>query len=96
MTTELWASLNADQQKVLNDAYETAYDFQMKAIEAEEADQLKKMIDYGCVVTELTADEKAAWMASAEPVNAAYRESLGADVYGAFTAAVAEAAAKVG
>ncbi|NCB53031.1 MAG: TRAP transporter substrate-binding protein [Clostridia bacterium] len=96
MTADAWNSLSDEQQAVLNEAYQTAYDFQMKTIAEEEASQLQKMVDFGCVVTTLTDAEKQAWIDSAKTIHDDYRASLGAETYDAFTSAIDAAAAKVG
>ncbi len=88
MKQSFWESLSEEDQKILEDAYRQAYDCQMSLIEEEESAQLQEMEDYGCVVTYLTEEEKAAFIEAAQQTLEKYRDSLGVDVYDAFTAAV--------
>lgn len=92
VTTDFWNGLSEGDQKILNDAFQQAYDYQMELVESEEDEQLKEMEEAGCIVTKLTEEEKAAFIESAQPTLEKYREKVGADVYDEFTEAVRKAA----
>jgi len=95
-TTDFWASLSEEQKTIINEGFDVAYDAQMEMVKNETDAQLQEMIDYGCTVTYLTAEEKAQWIEAGQPILETYREKVGDEIYNEFTAAVAEAAASLG
>lgn len=94
VTTDFWNGLSVEQQGIINDAFQQAYDYQMELVETEEESQLKEMEAAGCVVTRLTDEEKQAFINAAQPTLEKYREKVGADTFDQFTEAVKNAAEK--
>ena len=94
MTMDYWDSLSAKEQELFNKAFKTCYDYQMQLIQEEEKVQLDEIANnttYSTQVTELTVEEKQAFIDSAQPTLQKYREQLGADIYDKFIEAIQKA-----
>ena len=85
--------LSEEHQQLLRDSMQAAADYQQDLVNAEEASQLQEIRDSGVEVVELTAEQQQVFAELTESVRAEYRDEVGQDVYDAWVAAVAEAAA---
>ena len=86
-------ALPEDQQTLIRESMKTASDYQQEIINSEEAAQLQKIRDAGVEVTELSPEEKQAFVDQTASVREKYREQVGEDVYDRWVAAVSEASA---
>ena len=80
--------LSADQQKLLQESMTAAIEYQQELITKEEAEQLQKIRDAGVNVVELSAEQRQVFSEKTEDVRAKYRDTVGAEAYDAWVAAV--------
>lgn len=88
-----WSGLAEDQQTLLREAMTDAAAYQQELVDAEEAGQLQAIRDAGVNVVDLDAAARQVFSDQTEDVRATYRDEVGADVFDAWTAAVAAASA---
>lgn len=89
-----WSGLTEDQQALLRDAMTEAAAYQQDLVAAEEAGQLQKIRDAGVNVVELTDAERQVFSDQTQDVRAAYRDTVGAEVFDGWVAAVEAAKAR--
>lgn len=81
-------SLPAEHQDLLRSAMAEAEAYQQDLVNGEEAGQLQKIRDAGVNVLELTDAQRQVFSDATETVRVQYRESVGAEAYDAWVAAV--------
>lgn len=81
-------SLPAEHQDLLRSAMAEAEAYQQDLVNGEEAGQLQKIRDAGVNVLELTDAQRQVFSDATEAVRVQYRESVGAEAYDAWVAAV--------
>lgn len=94
MNIDFWNGLNAEEQKAVKDAFETARSYQLDLINKEESSQLEEIknnTNYETKVIELTASEKQKFIDAAGPTLEHYRNELGAEAFDEFSNAVKKA-----
>lgn len=89
-----YSGLSAEHQTLLKDSMQKAEAYQQDLVNSEEAGQLQKIRESGVNVVDLTADQRQVFSDQTASVRAAYRDEVGADVFDAWLAAVADASGK--
>ncbi len=72
MNLDLWNSIDSADQEAIMKAATEGFAYQKQLTRDSYATSVQTMIDYGCEVTELTAEQKAAFKAAVEPMYAEY------------------------
>ncbi len=82
------ASLSDEHQALIKSAMAEAEIYQQELVDGEEAGQLQKIRDAGVNVLELSAEQRQVFSDATTEVRAEYRETVGADAFDAWVAAV--------
>ena len=91
ISQDFFYSLPEEHQRLVKDSMTAAAAYQQELVNGEEAGQLQKIRDAGVNVVELSAEQRAVFAAETESVRTAYRDTVGAEAFDAWVAAVAEA-----
>jgi tripartite ATP-independent transporter DctP family solute receptor len=77
ISKKFWDTLNADEQKLLQEAAVEARDYQRKVSREQDAENLKKLKDLGMQVSDLAPDQLAKFKAAVKPVVDKYANDIG-------------------
>ena len=86
---DFFYSLSPEHQALVRDSMTKAAAYQQDLVSSEEAGQLQKIRDAGVNVVELSPEQRAVFAERTENVRDAYRDTVGAEAYDAWVAAVA-------
>lgn len=89
ISQDFFSSLSAEHQALVQESMTAASAYQQELVNGEEAGQLQKIRDAGVNVVDLSPEERAVFAEKTESVRAAYRDTVGAEAYDAWVAAVA-------
>lgn len=87
-------SLSEEQQLLIRDSMTKAAEYQQELVNAEEAGQLEKIRAAGVNVVDLSAEQRMVFSTQTESVRAEYRDTVGADTFDTWIAAVDAASSK--
>lgn len=91
VSKKFWDTLNADEQKLFQDAAVEARAFQRKVNREKDADFLKQIKEHGMQVTDLSPAELAKFQAAVKPVVDKYTDAIGPDTMKLLHAELAKA-----
>ncbi len=86
---DFYSSLSEEYQTLIRDSMKAAAEYQQELVNGEEAGQLQKIRDAGVNVVELSENQRAVFAKQTESVRTGYRDTVGAEAFDAWVAAVA-------
>jgi TRAP-type C4-dicarboxylate transport system substrate-binding protein len=89
-----FSSLSEEHQALVKISMQSATEHQQELVNGEEAGQLAKIKESGVNVVELSPEQRAVFAAKTASVRAGYRDTVGADAFDGWVAAVATVTAQ--
>lgn len=90
ISQDFFSTLSEEHQALVKDSMTAAAAYQQELVNGEEAGQLQKIRDAGVNVVELNSEQRSVFAEQTESVRSGYRDTIGADAFDAWVAAVAE------
>ncbi|WP_319529619.1 TRAP transporter substrate-binding protein [uncultured Cohaesibacter sp.] len=94
ISQQFFSNLPAEQQELIRKSMDEASEFQQQIISKEETEQLELIAKEGVEISELTSEQRQLFSDATESIRAKFRDSIGADVFDDWVAAVKAASAE--
>ncbi len=90
MNGDVFAGLSPENQKIFKEAAANAQKLQHELMLKEDAEQIGKMKEIGVAVNDVSPENLEKFKTATESVRQKYRQSIGADIYDAWSKTIAE------
>lgn len=91
ISQDYFSSLSEEHQVLVKESMQSATEYQQELVNGEEAGQLAKIKESGVNVVELSPEQRAVFAEKTESVRVGYRDTVGAEAFDGWVAAVATA-----